>query len=218
MPIVKNAMCSNVLDIWETIAVSNDQSLIIPDGCCDLIFKFREGQAPVWFLSDLSDTSQIVPVFKGDYFTGYRLRPGTRVQAAQLLKSVRGHLPGGKVLDLIDHYTTHHLRTEDALKCLASGVVTVNHAASDLGVSPRTLQRFIVNETGKSPVFWHRLARVRRAGRDIINAGSLAEFAFDYGFSDQAHMTREFRQWFDLSPRTFAKISQQQDVFQTGYG
>ncbi|WP_299375912.1 helix-turn-helix domain-containing protein, partial [uncultured Kiloniella sp.] len=114
--------------------------------------------------------------------------------------------------------TTHHLRTEDALKCLASGVVTVSHAASDLGVSSRTLQRFIVNETGKSPVFWHRLARVRRAGRDIINAGSLAEFAFDYGFSDQAHMTREFRQWFDLSPRTFAKVSRHQEIFQTGYG
>ncbi|WP_299379142.1 hypothetical protein [uncultured Kiloniella sp.] len=141
MPIVKNAMCSNVLDIWETTAVSNDQSLIIPDGCCDLIFKFREGQAPVWFLSDLSDTSQIVSVFKGDYFTGYRLRPGTRVQAAQLLKSVRGHLPGGKVLDLIEsdlrHPTTMTCKLGKALaKSITTDPSVVRLIRSELAKSP----------------------------------------------------------------------------------
>ncbi|KKJ78699.1 hypothetical protein WH95_01035 [Kiloniella litopenaei] len=213
-------MHNNVLDIWDATTDNDDQAIVIPDGCCDLIFKFRPGQEPVWFLSHLAETTQTVPMFKGDFFKGYRLRPGTSVDMEKLLRAVAGQCPinSDNIVDLINDYTIYRMQTEDALLCLASGVGTVGQAATNLGVSSRTLQRYVVKETGKSPVFWHRLARVRRAGRDIEQANSLAEFAFDHGFSDQAHMNREFKQWFSLSPRNFAKVSRQQNVFQSGYG
>ncbi|WP_120497476.1 AraC family transcriptional regulator [Kiloniella sp. EL199] len=210
-------MDNSVLEVWQSVAGQNDQAYIIPDGCCDLIFKSRPGQEPVWFVSDLAETSQIVSVEKGDHFTGYRLRAGSEVQIDTLVNAVHGRFPDQETLDLINHYTTCDDNIDEALQCLASNVVTVQDAALTLGISARTLQRHIVHKTGKSPVFWHRLARVRKAGRDIQQANSLAEFAFEYGFSDQAHMTREFKQWFSLSPRAFQKISLKEGIFQVGY-
>ncbi|WP_085908989.1 helix-turn-helix domain-containing protein [Kiloniella majae] len=210
-------MSSSVLEVWHSVAKQNDLAFIIPDGCCDLIFKSRPGQEPMWFMSDLAETSQVVPVKKGDHFTGYRLRAGTNVHIDGLTNAVRGHLPDQNIPDIINHYASFDANTDEALQCLASDALTVSAAALILGVSARTLQRYVGKRTGKSPVFWHRLARVRKAGRDIEQTTSLAEFALDYGFSDQAHMTREFRQWFSLSPRSFGKVSKEQGIFQPGY-
>jgi len=210
-------MSSCVFEIWHSVAEQNDQAFIIPDGCCDLIFKSRPGQEPLWFISVLAETSQIVPVTKGDHFTGYRLRPGTDVYGSELINAVSGRFPDQNIADIINHYAACDDDVTEALRCLASEEGTVNDAALTLGVSSRTLQRHIGIKTGKSPVFWHRLARVRRAGRDIQQASSLAEYALDYGFSDQAHMTREFGHWFSLSPRAFEKISSKEKIFQAGY-
>ncbi|WP_162200125.1 helix-turn-helix domain-containing protein [Kiloniella spongiae] len=168
-------------------------------------------------MSDLAETSQVISVKRGDRFTGYRLRAGADVQIDGLIHAVKGRFPDRDIVDIINYYASYDANVDEALRCLASDVLTVNDAALTLGVSARTLQRYVGKKTGKSPIFWHRLARVRRAGRDIALANSLAEFALDYGFSDQAHMTREFRHWFSLSPCSFKKISLERGVFQPGY-
>jgi AraC-like DNA-binding protein len=63
------------------------------------------------------------------------------------------------------------------------------------------LQRLLKQQTGRSPVFWLRLARVRRAASRLAHPRNLAELAYDMGYADQAHMTREFRYWLGATPR-----------------
>ncbi|MEH6631346.1 MAG: helix-turn-helix domain-containing protein [Halopseudomonas aestusnigri] len=198
-------MRNSLLAIWVTQAEQNTQALVLPDGCRDLIYKARSGEKPFWFVSDLENESCTVPINKGDYLKGFRLKPGVKISKQNLLSAMEELDPDNdSVLNRLDRYTGLTPSVEEALNCLASGVDSVAQAARLLGVSARTLQRLIQEATGKPPVFWHRLARVRKAGRALNCEGekatSLAELAFDRGFSDQAHMSREFRTWFGISP------------------
>ena len=92
-------------------------------------------------------------------------------------------------------------------------------AAGALGVSTRTLQREVKKQTGVSPLFWMSLARVRRAGRSLNEKSSAAETAVSCGYSDQAHLCRDIRRWFGVTPTCLANhaalLSQ---LDQTGYG
>lgn len=53
--------------------------------------------------------------------------------------------------------------------------------------------------TGRAPSFWLRLARVRHTARAVLRGDALADAAAGSGFAD-AHMTREFRRWFGVTP------------------
>jgi AraC-like DNA-binding protein len=73
--------------------------------------------------------------------------------------------------------------------------------ASDLGISERQLRRRFHAAVGYGP---QTLARVRRFRR-VINAldggrTDLADVAFDAGYADQAHMTRETKRLSGLTP------------------
>ncbi len=58
----------------------------------------------------------------------------------------------------------------------------------------------MVAATERAPLFWLRLARVRRAAAQLRQAPALSELAHSEGFADQAHMTREFRRWLKVTP------------------
>ena len=121
-------------------------------------------------------------------------------------------LTAGDLASRLESFTELKRELDQALSCLASDVSSIAQAANLLGVSVRTLHRYILQGTGRSPLFWLRLARVRKAGRAVMSsctlaeslaesqAESLAEIAFDHGFSDQAHMSREFRKWLSITP------------------
>jgi AraC-like DNA-binding protein len=53
----------------------------------------------------------------------------------------------------------------------------------------------------------------------VCSANSLAELAADQGFSDQAHMTREFRHWLGVTPaQVRAQVAWRDLMAQSGYG
>ena len=54
--------------------------------------------------------------------------------------------------------------------------------------------------TGRSPVFWSQLARVRAAARSLVQEVRPPEAAYKHGYSDQAHLSRSIHRWFDVSP------------------
>ncbi|MEZ5703035.1 MAG: helix-turn-helix domain-containing protein [Burkholderiaceae bacterium] len=92
-------------------------------------------------------------------------------------------------------------RVVEALRAL-SAERTVQAATAQLGVSERTLQRLLKPATGRAPVYWKRLARLRQTARALSHgpAGALADVACAQGFADQAHMSREIRSWLGVSP------------------
>lgn len=157
-------------------------------------------------ISNLSDAPYEVSVSAGDAFHGYRLHPAVTIDEKNLLRAARDYeerdpqlLPG-----LIEEHATVDHRLAEALAALVTDR-SVRDVAQDLGVSARTLERLVLGRTGRSPMFWKNLGRVRRTALALAGSTPLAELAVQYGYSDQAHMSREIRRWLGLSPRQLAR-------------
>jgi len=184
-----------VLQKWTHVAQDSALALVLPDGCRDIIrIEYLDG-CHDWHVSSLQSVPEHVALSPGAKLTGYRLRPGTRI-APEFVTALE--YDSSITDEDVVHAVDMQARSVDAIQCLAS-VRSIEKAAALTGVSVRSLHRILVKETGKSPVFWLRLARARRAAqeRDM----PLADAAAEHGFSDQAHMAREFRHWFGVTPR-----------------
>ncbi len=192
---------SVVLEHWQTQVKTGHIATILPDGCRDLIFKPTAG----WFVTDLAKTCEQVDLQPDDFYNGFRLRPGVQVDQAGLLASLSGDLTHDAILERLQTYVTPAANVTEALSRLSNGTENVALAAADLGVQTRSLQRLLKQKTGRSPVFWLRLARVRRAASRLAYPRNLAELAYDTGYADQAHMTREFRTWLGTTPRQISR-------------
>ena len=195
-------MSDVILATWEAIAEHPLDIRVLPDGCRDLILCLAPGAAPHWFISDLDDRTRVVRMDPAIRLIGFRLRPGTVLD----LDRLAGMEPDPEqAAQRIHDVATQPAAVSEALNCLASGARSIADSAGDLGVSQRTLQRLVMGSTGRSPAFWLLLARARRSARVVLDGASLADTAYSHGYADQAHMTREFRRWFDVSPRRLGR-------------
>ena len=89
---------------------------------------------------------------------------------------------------------------------LEAGGWRVAALADAMGVGPRTLHKIFVKATGRSPKFWLRLARFDRALQIAANQPigiNLADLAAKTGYSDQAHMNRDFVEFGGFSPGSY---------------
>jgi AraC-like DNA-binding protein len=82
----------------------------------------------------------------------------------------------------------------------------VRDLADHVGQSVRTLQRRVRMSTGCPPKRFLAVQRFRRSVYDIAAGGDgLSVIASDLGFSDQAHLTREFRRHAGVTPGAFRR-------------
>lgn len=90
-----------------------------------------------------------------------------------------------------------------AVSMLATGT-PVGTVIDRTAASRSSLVRRFAEEVGLSPKRWAGLARFQRAV-GILSAGhcDLADVAVRCGYADQAHMTREFRRFGQLTPATY---------------
>jgi len=80
----------------------------------------------------------------------------------------------------------------------------VSDLADHVGRSVRTLQRRVRTSTGCPPKRFLAMQRFRRSVYEIAAGGDgLSVIASDLGFSDQAHLTREFRRHAGVTPGAF---------------
>ncbi|NQZ83448.1 MAG: AraC family transcriptional regulator [Colwellia sp.] len=194
-------MNNNLLAKWEFSTDIDSTALIVPDGCRDLILQVTEGDRPRWFVSSLYDQSKSQSIQARSVMNGFRFKPGVGVKTESLLNSISNiYFDDDEVFNRIDDFTYRNYCVAEALEYLASGVKSVACAATEIGVSQRTLQRLLSRETNRSPIYWLMLARVRRAARALAEPIPLIEIADSFGYSDQAHMSREFKHWFNVSP------------------
>ena len=209
-----------ILARWSYRAVSCRRVTIVPDGCRDLILRRSPGERPCWFLSPLDERTRHVHVAAGTLLLGFRLKPGARIDEPEFLALTKDPLLQERdPSDCIGSLCVLPESLEEALACLAAHARSVGEAAALLGVTTRTLQRLLVHETGRPPSFWIRLARARRAARAVLDGHALGGVARAHGFSDQAHMTREIRRWFDLTPvEARRETSFQGALHQSGHG
>ena len=80
----------------------------------------------------------------------------------------------------------------------------VSDLASRMGGSVRTLHRRMRTSTGLPPKRFLAMQRFRRSVYEIATrSAGLSAIAFNLGFSDQAHLTREFQRHAGVTPGAF---------------
>ncbi|MFC4639949.1 AraC family transcriptional regulator [Deinococcus hohokamensis] len=91
------------------------------------------------------------------------------------------------------------------------GTARIGALAEQLDISPRQLERGFAQEVGINAKTLARLIRFEEAhNRLYLNPDEpLAWLAYDLGFADQAHLTREFRTLSHMTPRAFAAYARQ---------
>ncbi|MEO0422566.1 MAG: helix-turn-helix domain-containing protein [Pseudomonadota bacterium] len=85
---------------------------------------------------------------------------------------------------------------------------SVEALARSLNVSGPTLRRSFASKNGLSPKRWlilHRIDRILRDPRLSDPTSSLAELAAEYGYADQAHLTREMIRFAGTAPSGMRK-------------
>lgn len=85
------------------------------------------------------------------------------------------------------------------------GAPRVSELAEALHLSPRTLERAFRERVGLAPRTFHRILRLQSALSTLRSAPgrTIAEVAFASGYSDHAHLTREFRALTGRTPSEF---------------
>jgi AraC-like DNA-binding protein len=77
--------------------------------------------------------------------------------------------------------------------------------ANETNISTRQLERAFLEHVGLSPKTYSRLVRFDGAVRGIGARGALSwsQFALDHGYSDQAHLINEFKEFAGVTPAQF---------------
>lgn len=202
---------------WNYTAKTDETAIVLPDGCCDILVVSQPDNGPdVLRLTDWDAAPKSVKISAGSSITGYRLRPGTTVTFSQIEKTAPDLSNLGQQ---IEDAIVQDQESTEIIAALSRPNETVERAARQQGVTPRTLQRHFKTLSLPSPGFWRLLGRARAAAQALPCRVPLCDIAFEYGFSDQAHMTREFVRWFGQTPvnlrRNPAAMS---DLAQPGLG
>lgn len=94
---------------------------------------------------------------------------------------------------------------------LSLGSAKIGPLAEQLNVSRRQLERQFVEQVGVNAKTLARLIRFEEVHNRLWLAphASLAQLAYELGFADQAHLTREFRALSSMTPGTFAQFAEQ---------
>jgi AraC-like DNA-binding protein len=200
---------------WVRSSASPAEVRVLPDGCADVLWSRGEGV----FVVGPDTSSKLVQRGEEDMIVGVRFEPGAgggvlgvpldqlrdrTVEAAEIDRrlALDPDLAPGEVLTrfaaAVAGRGTDLLIQEAARRV---GEQDLGSIASDLGISERQLRRRFHAAVGYGP---QTLARVRRFRR-VINAldggrTDLADVAFDAGYADQAHMTRETKRLSGLTP------------------
>ncbi len=84
--------------------------------------------------------------------------------------------------------------------------------AERLGLSLRQLERGFVQDVGITPKALARVIRFEEVHNHIWREPkpNLSQLAFDLGYADQAHLTREFQSFAQITPAVFSKVVQTQ--------
>lgn len=191
-----------ILATWSSVTDTAQTFSIMPDGCRDLIIRQEPGSPQRLFVSRIMSTPKKIFAPKGATFIGIRLKPGAAIAAHMLNdyplpSSIQG------LTEFAYDAASMPVDVSDMMRCLALAASPAS-AASVLGVSLRTLQRHAIKMTGRTPDFWRRLARARKAAQCILSGTPLHETAHACHYSDQAHMTRELKCWFAMTPGELA--------------
>ena len=206
--------------LWIRVHRTGDDVRVLPDACSDVVWLQGQGTTVVG-----PDTgAKLVGGAPGDLLIGMRLRPGAgggalgvpldalrdqRVDAAEVdgAFDVAGDLAPAAVvarfLDAVAGREPDRVVSEAARRLRTQEVHTV---AQELFISDRQLRRRFHTAVGYGPKTLARVLRFRRFVAAIDDGrADLAALAFDLGYADQAHLTREATRLAGLAPAALVR-------------
>jgi AraC-like DNA-binding protein len=205
-------------------------TLILPDGCSDLIWRQGHGA----FVAG-PDTGPVrTPMPAGTVLVAVRFRPGAggdllgvplrelrdqRIDLADLRPGLARALPpdldpgqlAARLTRLAGRLADHgppDRAVLQACRLLGRPAAHVEDVAADVGLSPRQLRRRSEAAVGYGPKLLQRVLRFRRFVSLIdatAGAADLAEAAATSGYADQPHLTRESVQLSGLTPAALVR-------------
>ena len=200
-----------------------------PDAFVDVVVASRRGQLAVVVVGAASTTG-VKPTGDVDYTIAVRLRPGALRQrfgipasaVAEIATRLEDLVPTGALVQrLVDAPT---LRDRAALLASFLRVPALDPSAEravraveqladpslraitrHLGMSERSVRRLFADVVGLPPSSLRAQARFRRA-LDGVATSHGAELAARAGYSDQAHMVRDFRRRIGSTPAALRRV------------
>lgn len=132
-----------------------------------------------------------------------------RLVDAQSPTTARAHLTE-TLLSRLEHASLPDPRLTRAVTTLtrAGGELPLPAVAVSVGLGERQLERLFVERVGYGPKLFARVLRLETATRAIRVPGSTlswASLATRCGYSDQAHLVREFRALTGITPVVYAR-------------
>lgn len=184
-------------------------------------FITSAGRGSEVYITELDSCAYGVESAAGDRYDGFRFRPDCIIDESKLSHYLSDPrlTPDHPTLLSIIHDTVHvDGQLAEALKALRI-LNGLTQASQELGVSRRTLERVVKSKTGKSPLFWLRLLRMRRTAAMLSGSHSvsLSDVAAHGGYCDQSHMNREFQLWLGVTPAAFSANERWQQAFGAGF-
>ncbi|MEN7550123.1 helix-turn-helix domain-containing protein [Rapidithrix thailandica] len=168
--------------------------------------RFRPGQfskltgIPLsHFRNELINANEILPKIQNLPFEQlFQLtdpRQQIRLLEQEFYNTFQVHIPGKN--SLVTSVTDFILE--------ASSPVKVQETAKVHGISVRQLERVFQNQVGVTAKEFASIIRFKRTLRQIAlqPEKSLLHIAFENGYYDHAHLTREFKKFSGISPSTF---------------
>ena len=169
----------------------------------------RGAQGPVWFPSTVLFDDEITVSLRGIF---------DELQAPLRSTAVRSRLLATLGALVARHGGTEPEPSPDApmsaasirrlrahLEQHAKDRISLSEMARIAMLSRFHLIRAFEREVGVSPRGYQMLLRLARALTLIAEGASLSFATFESGFADQAHMTRHFRRFFNLTPGEYAR-------------
>lgn len=87
--------------------------------------------------------------------------------------------------------------------------LSLESLAADVGVSAYSLLRLFKKQMGTSPYLLQTGLRIKNAKQQLASGISLADAATSCGFTDQSHMTRQFKRWIGVTPGEYFRANGQ---------
>jgi AraC-like DNA-binding protein len=202
---------------------------VMPDGCTDLIWQHGCGA----FIAGPDTGPAPAQLPPGTVLVGARFWPGAggpalgvplaelrdqRVDVADCLPGLASQLPADLTPERALHAVTALCEqfvlaspadplVRRATKLLAHGQTTVAGLCAELALSERQLRRRFDDTVGYGPKTMQRVLRFRKVLANLTDfpRADLAALAVQFGYSDQAHLTRETTRLAGQPPAALAR-------------
>jgi AraC-like DNA-binding protein len=208
---------------------------IAPDITTDVILRIDEHGRFTSFVSSPNARFSIAPISHVHRYVGARLRAGFGTALLRMPNALHAVLPVfvssvaeaqillKTALESVLHDEAKHnappVWIHEALRCARDcSSLSIDAIARQCGVSVRTLHRGFAEWVGLRPKLVVRLERSQRASRMLLEGERSASVSAVLGFSDQAHMTREFRAVYGFTPARFSRDPRLAELFKTVEG